>query len=261
MTLGTFVPTQAARSAIQPRANCDHAADVRDMVLDVVNYTATNHPRNLQTAIGPSEAGSECVRHLAHKLAGTPTDRDIHDPMPSILGVAFHDWMANTFMAENERLVKAGKPPRYLVEHRVYPDPTRSVMPRGGSSDNFDTWTGTVIDWKLLGDTQHRKYVGGYVSDKYEGQMDTYGLGFANEGWDVKNVALCVFGRAKPLRELYVYSRPWNRANAERIVSRLQKVALVVGAGVSPSQLKATPGGDCHFCPWRPQCPEGKTTS
>lgn len=258
MALGTFTPTKTAKLAAKPQGNTDAAAETREQTLEVVTRAAEGAERNVQVAIGPSEAGHPCARNIAHKLAQTPAGRDLHDPWPSVVGTAVHAWMGEAFQRENERLVKAGQSPRYLMEHRVYPDPTRQVMQRGGSGDLFDAWTGTVEDHKVLGDTQHRKYTTGYVSDQYQVQLDLYGLGFANEGWDVRSVALLVWKRPGTLRDLYVYQRPWNRANAEAAIARLRQIQLVVSAGIDPMNVKASAVGECHFCPWRPTCPEGK---
>jgi hypothetical protein len=47
-------------------------AELRALLLEVVEEGIAAHPRSAQAEIGPSEVGDPCARKLAHKFAGTP---------------------------------------------------------------------------------------------------------------------------------------------------------------------------------------------
>src|SRR4029077_5645487 len=102
------------------------------------------------------------------------------DPLPSIIGVATHSWLAEAAELANTTLGRD----RWLIETKVYPAPWLS-----GSADLFDTDTGTVIDWKVPGVNQF-----GILKTKmnpvYRAQAHLYGKGFQNAGYDVDKVAI-----------------------------------------------------------------------
>jgi hypothetical protein len=115
-----------------------------------------------------------------------------------------------------------------------------------------------VVDWKLLGNTQHQKYVGGYTSSQYRVQAHSYGQGFFNMGYPVERVALAIFGRSKTLQDLYVWSEPWDPAIAARAVARLEIIRQYVDrTGASNENrrpllaIDPVAGDTCFFCPFK----------
>lgn len=265
MALGTFTPnltttTKRERTA-RNQTRGDVAPAVRDSLLAVANHASTNAPRNLQKRIGPSEIGEPCSRQVAHKLAGTPEVRHAFtDPWPSIVGTAVHAWLDKALQSANQAMGFE----RWLSEQTVtVAEGILAGCGAGshltGSCDCYDRYLSTVVDFKVLGTTQHAEYLTGYVSHKYRVQIHCYGLGLANLGYPVEHVALAVFGRAKRLDDLYVYSEPWDRSIAEDAIDRLAKIQTVVSGGIDPMQVRATPSRQgCYFCPWRPTCPEAQ---
>lgn len=267
MPLGTFTPTTTATRGATPKnlARGDVATSVREGVLALANYASTNAPRNLQRKIGPSEVGHPCARNVAHKLAGTPVQRNPSlDPWPSIVGTAVHAWLAEAIDTTNDRLAELGHPKRWLAEQRVEVAPgvlagAGTEAHLTGSCDCYDIWLRTVVDFKVLGNTQHGEYLTGYVSDQYRAQIHLYALGLHRLGYPVEHVSLAIFGRAKRLTDLYVWSEPWNQSFAEATLSRLVNIQTVVSAGIDPMTIKAIPSRNgCYFCPWRPSCPEAQ---
>lgn len=255
MTLGTFSPKPVnVKSRIgAPSSNSLEGEALRQRIIKLVTDASNGAARSLQKAIGPSEFGHPCTRQVAFKVAGVPKNPDYRDPMPSILGTAFHTWM-ETHLPRDE----------WIPEQRV-----NVSEGLDGHSDAYHIPTRTVVDWKLLGNTAHRDYSGGYVSTQYNIQRHSYGLGFARAGYPVERVALAIFGRAKTLQDLYVDSVVWDPAVAQRAVDRLEIVRnYVATTGASATNraplLAIEPTvSDCYFCPYKGQatsglCPDSK---
>lgn len=242
MTLGTFTPKKAGRRIETIAGNCPESIDLQRKIVALVTDASNGAARNLQKAIGPSEIGHPCPRNVAYKVAGVPKQPNFQDPLPSVLGVAFHTWM-ETHLPRDE----------WIPESRVHVTSTLA-----GHSDAYHRPTRTVVDWKLLGRTIHSDWTGGYVSDQYRVQAHSYGLGFYNAGFPVDRVAVAVFCRAKPLADLYVWSEPWDYRVAQQAIDRLEIIRSYVnatGAGehnVMPlREIPAVAGGGCYFCPYK----------
>ena len=261
MPLGTFTPrTSALERKAEDLTRGDIAPQIRESMLAVVRHASSNAPRSLQREIGPSEIGHPCNRNIAHKLAGTPADRaDPGDPWPSVVGTAVHAWMEGALARANQTIGAE----RWHSEKVV--TVADGILAGCGTKDHlvghcdcYDSWLYTVVDIKVMGNTQHAEYVRGYVSEQYRTQAHCYGLGYVNAGYRVDHVALAIFGRAKRLDDLFVWSEPWDRGVAERALDRLSKIRTVVSAGLDPNQLSANPtDSGCYYCQWRPSCKEG----
>lgn len=248
--LGTFSPKPVNVKARVGATNSNgpESEALRLKIIKMVTDASNGAARSLQKAIGPSEIGHPCTRQVAFKVAGIPKNPSWLDPMPSILGTAFHAWMEANLPRDE-----------WIPERRVHVTDTLS-----GHSDAYHIPTRTVVDWKLLGNTAHRDYSGGYMSSQYRVQGHSYGLGFANAGYPVDRVALAIFGRAKTLQDLYVWSEPWDPAVAQRAVARLGIVEQYVAAtGAGPGNrapllaIEPTVGDTCYFCPFKGQATNG----
>lgn len=237
--IGSFTPKPSkVRNHDQSYASDPQAEALRQEIIHFVTEAAHNSDRSLQKAIGPSEIGSPCPREVAFKVAGVQKQPDYQDPFPSILGTAFHTWMENHL------------PVGWIPEQKVHVTSTLS-----GHSDAYHIASRTVVDWKLLGRTQHQAWLGGYTKEQYEIQADCYGLGFVNAGYPVDRVAVAVFCRARPLQDLYLWSRPWNPDNARRALERLDIIKRYVeSSGASDTnraavlKVPAVAGDGCYFC-------------
>jgi hypothetical protein len=239
MGLGRLAPSRQA-------AHSKDETGLRTEIIGIVKAYADNAPRSQQKRVGPSEVGTPCDRQLAYKMAGMPESRKFHDIWPSFVGTAVHGELASALEWDNQRLISEGKPARWLIEHRV------SVgFGLEGSSDFFDTWTGTVGDHKILGQTSYQKFVREGPSQTYETQAHCYGLGFARQGYEVKRVAIFAYGRAKSLTDLHVWSAPWDIDVALRALQRMRRIQSLLDSGVHPKVARPTPGGACIFCPFK----------
>lgn len=136
MALTILTPTKT-----QEHRNADQTG-LRGVILETIRNHANNSERSLQKRIGPSQVGTPCHRRLAFEMSGLPETRDLNDPLASILGTAFHTWLAECFAKANPAWPA---PPIWLLENKV--DVGFGLR---GSSDVFHIPTGTVLDWKGL---------------------------------------------------------------------------------------------------------------
>jgi hypothetical protein len=255
VALDALPQTPAARAA---------AADptgLRSEIISNVRAYANSRPRQLQRDVGPSQVGTPCTRELAFQVAHTEPCRDVHDPWPSIVGTATHTWLADAMEYANAQALLAGRPQPWHIERKV--DVGLGLK---GSCDAFHEPKRTVIDWKVLGDTQHRKYTNDGPSAGYRVQAHCYGFGYKRAGFQVDRVAIGFFGRAKKLSDLYIWSEPFDETVALRALKRLRLVQQGTSQGITPLSFPATPGGACYFCdyqgdPAQGYCPGKKVIS
>lgn len=241
------------------RPHMVHAAadetGLRSEIIRVVRFAADNAPRSLQRRVGPSEVGTPCARQLGYKVSDHPPapGRDtMHDPWPSILGTATHAWLAEAFELANVTAEREGKAAPWHLEQRV-----DVGLGLNGSCDCFHEPSGVVLDWKILGDTQYRKYTTEGPSETYRVQAHCYGLGWLRAGYVVNRVGIGFFGRAKKLSDLHIWSEPFDLDVALRALKRLRTVQQLVASGVEPTRLPIAPGGACYFCQFRGRPEDG----
>lgn len=219
--------------------------DLRDELLDGIRHAIDNHPRSLQTRIGPSEVGVECDRRIAHKLLGTP-ERKRSAPWRPTVGTAVHAWLEAAFLAENERLGRD----RYLVETTVTVGVVNGV-PLTGSADLYDTDHEVVVDWKIVGTASLRSKRSNGPGATYETQLALYGKGFADLGRPVQSVAICFLPSAGELSEAVWWSQPYDEGLALAALVRLARIDTAVrGLGERALPLLSTHDSFCRFCPW-----------
>lgn len=200
--------------------------------------------RSQQRSLGPSGIGSPCTRCLARSVLGLEVQREFDDPWCSIIGTAVHTWLDEAAVAECIRLERG----RWLAEMRVYPDPTLVLLPKGGRCDLYDAEKFRVIDHKVVGAAQLKKYraLGPGAQYRYQGHL--YGLGIANQGKRVDTVAIAFWLRGGRLSDLWVWTEPYSPAVAQEALDRyaaIRHLALTTGPSIIPL-LPADP--DCWDC-------------
>lgn len=243
MALGVLVPRNSDITAAADETG------LRTPIIHIIKERANNAPRSLQRAIGPSQVGTPCARQLAFQMSELPPTRDLHDPWPSIVGTAVHNWLADCFDAANPPWPTD---PIWITERRV-----EVGLGLGGSCDVFHAPTGTVLDWKVLGDSQYRKYTTEGPSPTYRTQAHCYGLGYLNAGYAVTRVGICFLGRAKKLSALHIWSEPFDPMIAVKALARMQVVQKLSAAGVEPMKIPETAGGHCFFCSFKSASADG----
>jgi hypothetical protein len=223
-------------------------------LLTVIRATAAANPRSLQRTIGPSGVGQPCERRLALELLQATIHNTTADTWPSTIGTAVHSWLADAFTADNTTRVAAGRPPRWLVEQKVT---VRTGLT--GSCDLYDLETHTVIDWKVLGaKSLNGKRRDGHPGQQYRAQAHLYGMGWANVGLPVANVAVVVLPRSGILRDTWVWTEPYTPAVAQAALDRMDLLL----SGMNACELQ-DPGAleqfmrlldrdttNCDWCPF-----------
>lgn len=211
----------------------------------MIRHKYSNTPRHLQVALGPSETGHPCMRRMAYAMMQVPRCNPEWDPLPSIYGTAMHTWLEDAARMDNERLGRE----RWLMETRV-----TVTAGLSGSSDLYDTDNDTVIDWKNLGYTSFPEQVKN-IDITYIGQLQQYGLGFRNLGYDVKHVAIAILPRTGTLSKMHLWKVAYDEQFAQGVLNRREAVMIMIddfSVDVDPerySWIPITPS-KCVFCPW-----------
>lgn len=234
----------AAAPDVNPApAPVEPASTITELRGLLVNHEA-NSARSLQTHIGPSEIGVECQRALAYRITNTPEQPDHRVPWAPIIGTATHAYLADVLTAHNTQLGRT----RWLVEERVWPTDDIS-----GSGDAFDVDTGTVIDWKIVGDNSITKYRR-RMRPEYRIQAHIYGLGHERAGRDVRWVRIVCLARSHDYDKSWEWTEPYDPAVAIYALDRLYATHDLINGlnltdnpalwGAVPSQ----PSPDCRYC-------------
>lgn len=218
-------------------------------LLDGITDGIVNHPRSLQQRIGPSELGTPCEHCLAAKLAGWTETRDAAW-LPTV-GTAVHAWLADQFTGT----------PRWLTETKVEVGDLNGV-PITGSADLFDLFTGTVVDWKIVGVGTLRTVRASGPSDQYRAQAHLYGRGFVRAGHRVDRVAIAYLYRsAWPGVQMHLWSEPYDEAVAvatlERATATLRALDALHAADADvDAYVTSLPRAEgCYSCPRYPDAP------
>jgi len=245
--LTTFVPPAGSGDA----AAGGGVPEVRTALLSAINAAHRGSARSRQTAIGPSQYGHPCGRHLVYMASGWDRSGGFTDPWPSILGTAGHAWLDTALQGANRR-----SPGAWITEQRVTVAPGLE-----GRGDAFHRPTGTMVDFKILGDTKFTElrktppesnYWTKGDGQQYFRQIQGYGQGFVNAGFVVNHVALAIFGRSKRLSDMYLITWPFDRAVVTETLGRLDAARTLAAAGVAPLAVPARPStGACFFCPFK----------
>ena len=241
-------------AATPVRAFIDPAQTIPDLQA-VIEDAMVNDPRSLQTTLGPSEIGCACDRCLITMLtaqaSGVKAPEDFAAWLPT-LGRAVHEWLEWTVL---NHLAVSGSD-RYLVEGRVAVGTVGGVE-IFGNSDVFDTHTGTVVDYKITGTTTLRSCKKAGAKTTYRNQIQTYGKGWEDAGYDVRSVAAWYLPRnGFTVGAGYLHQEPYDRQIALDVLARADMFASAVAAFGSDAVLAAAgPHTGTEF-----SCPSTKPT-
>ena len=215
---------------------------LHDELMAVIATAITQHPRSLQVHIGPSEIGITCERRLGYKVLCAPEREQTPAWRPTV-GTATHNWLQDAFTEHAE-------PGRFLLENRVTVGNIAILGDISGSTDLFDTLTGTVVDWKIPSATtiKHARQHG--PSGQYRTQAHLYGQGWINAGYQVNHVAICYLPASGELTDGYWWTEPFDPDIAARALARLERITIAAHALGDARQLR-TADAHCEFCPYR----------
>lgn len=208
-------------------------------LLAIVEAAIINQPRSLQLTIGPSEIGNPCDRCLAHKLAGTPEAPEV-GWLPFI-GTCVHEALENILLRHENTRATLGMPGRFLAENRVTVG--HIGQPISGSTDLFDTHSGTVIDWKIVGTTTLKTVRAHGAKPQYRKQAHLYGKGWEDAGYTVKSVLVAFLPRnAISLRQGRTWQEPYDRTVADAALEHANNLHTAITTFGLQHVLASLPG-------------------
>lgn len=217
------------------------ADDLRDMARQ---YDAESD-RSAQAALGPSEIGDPCTRCLASKILGIPVEKeptDFEDGWRAIVGTAVHAWLDEAAVAANVRDNDA----RWYPEMRVQPD--QRLLPSGGKSDLYDAHTRTVIDHKTVSKTKLGRIKNDGPGIQKRRQAHLYGLGYANAGHQVDNVALAFWVREGAMADLWIWTEEYDEQIAREALTRFETLRTLCQTGGVEVLDSLPQDADCPVC-------------
>jgi hypothetical protein len=215
------------------------------LVYKVVAEGIAGHARSHQREIGPSQIGVPCDRWMAHKFAGTPTTGLAAPKWAAAVGTAVHGDFADWCHIYNERYGT-----RFLTDLRVMVGELLPGRPVFGTLDVLDVRTGTVIDLKVPGPSQMKRYAGQAPENPvYDTQVDLYGNGAINAGFPVAHCGILRLPRAGELSSANWKVRRHNPARAAEGLARAGRIATLVDAmGPAAIPLMRTTEHYCGGC-------------
>jgi hypothetical protein len=213
----------------------------------VIGKAAMNAPRSRQSAVGLSEVGDPCLRKLAYKILDFDKTNRSSDPWPSIQGTAIHSWLAEQFADQYD----GEENQLYLVE-----TPVKAAEGLEGTADLFDIRQGMVIDHKCVGATSMNNAKKRGMTEQQRVQINLYGLGFENAGYEVSKVALAFYPLGGRLDGMHTIVEPYNRKIATDAITRYENLQALVwqldpeNTPASWDLLPMTISYLCTYCPW-----------
>jgi hypothetical protein len=206
-------------------------------VADLIRAHDADRPRSKQTSIGPSGLGAPCSRQLAyHALAVPPVDRP-QDILAAWVGTAAHALMEQALAgADGWRTELECVIPGYRIPAHV---------------DAYHQPTGTVVDWKFVGDSSLAKNAS-RMSPQYRTQVHLYGFALQAAGLPVSEVAVVLIPRNGGMHRIHVWHEPYDEEVVEAALDRWQHILTLTGLlGEAALPLIPTdPQAMCGWCRW-----------
>jgi hypothetical protein len=216
----------------------EYANAVRDVVVQAGIWS----PRAGQVQIGPSEVGHKCMRRLAYKLLDWDKPNEMQGgSWAAQVGTAIHAYLAEVF----------SKREGFLIEQRVT---IRGNL--AGTVDLFDIKNGVVLDWKTTGATKLANYKKFGADHQQLVQVQLYAYGLAQQGAEVKKVALCYLPTSGSLTDMVLIMHDYDEQVALNALARLDSIHTLLAAAdveANPeiwSQIPAEPDRLCAWCPY-----------
>lgn len=223
-----------------------HDLEVGEDLKEIILWAQRNATRSRQVALGVSEVGNECDLRLAYKMAAVAPTSNTPDPWPSIVGTSIHTWMEQ---AVNDYQQVHGIS-EWITELEVAPSPLVA-----GHTDLYHTPRRLVLDWKFPSPDNLRKMREEGPSLQYQVQVQLYGLGHVRDGRLVDRVGVVALGRQGWLKDLYVWTTPFDRDLAEKALERIyaigkKMITLGLPEHENWDQVPRVPTRLCAWCPW-----------
>lgn len=216
--------------------------------------------RDKQRKVGPSELGDLCERCLAEKLLGIHQEEKSY-PLAPMIGTAFHLYLETVIGLKD-----------YLKETKVTVGTIDGYGDISGTADGFYAPTGHVVDYKVLSKKKIKAFSSAtffdedrnpeFFSDsltegqlkKYYYQMQLYGLGMENTGYEVNHTSLVLFPRDCTVESVMAASHElcfkYNRDAALAVLERANQIFKWANENRDNlGELSSHPG--CYYCAFK----------
>lgn len=140
MTTGTLRAYQG-QAPVMAGGNTEYAARYGRELRKIVTLQARRLPRSTQRALGPSEIGHRCDRHVVGKMAGLRPTNNVNGPWAPLVGTWIHAGLEEIFRQENHYTRMA----RWIPEQKVR---ANILADNPGTADLYDAETKTLVDHK-----------------------------------------------------------------------------------------------------------------
>ena len=192
--------------------------DLQGMLIKSLEAFDSQRDRSQQVEVGPSSIGG-CRRQVYHILKESPKVNSDTESLASILGTFIHAGIAEAIKREDP----FGD--NFIIEQEV----THGGLK--GHVDLFIKDLGMVVDWKTTKKTSLRYF----PKLQQRMQVQVYGYLLAQNGHDVKNVALVAIPRDGIMTEIRSHVEPYDEALALEGLAWLGELkALVALNGPKP---------------------------
>lgn len=220
--------------------------ELREDLIEIGLWAQRHARRSQQVALGCSEVGHTCDLRLGYKIAGVEAVHNGGDPWPAIVGTATHTWWEQA-VAEYQG---AHSISRWMTELEVHPSPIVK-----GHTDLYDSEQFLVLDWKFPGADNLKKMRLNGPPEQYVTQVQLYGLGHVRAGRRVDRVGIIGLGRQGWLKDMWVWTVPFDQSHAEKALQRiydLGKTLIALGLPESDrwEELDRDPSRLCSWCPY-----------
>lgn len=222
-------------------------------IRSIIEQHITTQPRSLQTRIGPSELGTDCVHCLAAKLANWKPAPQGASWLPFI-GTCVHEHFERLFRDLSQQPEYAN---RWQTELRVQVG-TLHGLDDGyeitGSIDLYDRKAQATCDWKIVSDRTITAAKANGPSQQYRIQASLYGIGLTNQGETVKRSCIYYLPRnavslakAYPVETLFD-PQPglWALRRANLLRTILDTITLQDGPNVRDQWISRLPRSNTH---------------
>jgi hypothetical protein len=201
--------------------------DLQGMLIKSLEAFDSQRDRSQQVEVGPSAIGG-CRRQVYHILKESPKVNSDTESLASILGTFIHAGIAEAIKREDP----FGD--NFIIEQEV------TFGNLKGHVDLFIKDLGMVVDWKTTKKTSLRYF----PKLQQRMQVQVYGYLLAQNGHDVKNVALVAIPRDGIMTEIRAHVEAYDEALALEGLAWLNDLrALVALNGPAPE-----PTERLNFC-------------
>jgi hypothetical protein len=191
--------------------------DLNNLLTKSLTAFDANRDRSKQVEVGPSGLGG-CRRQIYYHLTEQPTTNPETESLAAILGTFIHAGISEAIVREDP----FGD--NFIIEEEVSHNGLK------GHVDLYIKDSGMVVDWK----TTKKKSLRYFPSQQQRWQVQTYGWLLANNGHEVKQVALVAIPRDGDMADIRVHVENYDESVAMEAINWLEQIKLQAEAKTPP---------------------------